>query len=140
MQEYILLLRQAISTFPNTHEALEPLIEHFLQQHKEFSRVKDFTRLHSIEMEAQSFLRLLPVQHEIHLKASRYLRGEERFEIHLPPNCSVILETFEVTRKRRQAKFVDTESQVSHFSQQLPVGSYRVRILHPDYCEVHSPC
>ena len=138
-EEYILHLRQSISVFPNTLEALVPLVDYFLKQHQEYSKRKDFTRLFTIEMEIRSFLKLLPEQHETTQKALRYFRGEELFEITLPVKCSVVLEAFEVTRKRRQAKFIDTVSQISNFSKMLPVGSYRIRLLHPDYCEVHYP-
>ena len=138
-EEYILLLRRAIFIFPNTLEALIPLIEHCIEKHQLAYKSKNLSQVKVLEAETRSYLELIPEQHPIYQKAKHYFEGESQVELHLSVPANIILEVFEPSRKRLHPKVLEIIKNTSTVSRKLPIGSYRLRILSSKHAEVHYP-
>lgn len=138
-EEFLLLLKQALFLSTSTYEASTLLIEDCIEQHQLMLRLKSYARAHVLKMEAHRYLELLPKQHPVHERASKYFVDRMNCTLRLPKSCSVIIESFADSRKRLQAKVLDIVDCEGVFSKELPLGSYRLRILKEGHQEVQYP-
>ena len=121
------------------HEAAILLIENGIEMHQNALQKKKASHAKVIETETRGYMTLIPQQHEVSLKANQYFEGRSQFSLEVSMVCTFILERFEANRKRLQPKVVEIYKSTSKLSVELPVGSYRLRILHPKYSEVLYP-
>ena len=136
----IQLLQAALTHAPDLADAHAALIGIYRSAHEAAEASRDATGAATAEVRMREHLSALPAQHPVRAKGVSYLKGMGALTLVTdPPGAEVLLERFELKRRRLVATPVGALGHTPLVDVPLEMGSYQLRVRAMGCEEVRYP-